>query len=377
MGPTEQPSGRKRRGRRRADAGGVPVERASRKAYLLKPEHLDLIRELDRLFPDLAPVVDFAGMAPGAESVDLVSSQLAGVLERRFEQPLFMAFCHLNSERVIDAIQRQIDDEALPFDAQVVLADLYYEWFDRWFRRRRDPAKESGAGARASVSAAAETTTPDERATDAGDVYGRLATDAARLVRERAEQIRALSMPLPGMPFPQVEPGTPTVDRTEVLVTSHGCRIKADELKRWIAHALLSLPARPRLLLHLREQRGLTTVEIAARLGISRFEVLLQTHRAALDLDAKIVELLERFYGRQFSTADEEPEDEPPHSRRAGGEGGAESTGGPARAKEGGRILSIRRDPRGRILQLRPPHAGTTEDPSRVEPEPDPKGPSQ
>jgi len=340
MGTKGERAGGGRRARRGAARRRSAFAKAPRTVYLLKPEHLELVHELDRLFPDLAPVVDFGAMAPGAESVELVSQQIAALLERRFEQPLFMAFCHVNSERLLAVIQQQIDDGALPFDAQVVLADLYYRWFDRW-------RGTTGGGRGAPAT---------------GDVYSRLVVDARQLVLDRAEQIRGMQLPLPGLPFPEVAPAAASIEQARSLLDRHGCRLGVDELKRWIAHALLSMPARPRLLLHLRDQRGLSAGEIGARLGITSFNVLLELRRASVDLDERIVALLGRFHGWDPSAADagERPGEREP----------------PVQTPQSGRRVSLRPDPAGRILRLRPPSPATEEDPPAAEPEPDPKGPS-
>src|SRR4029450_10539976 len=81
--------------------------------------------ELDRLFPDRAPIVDFAAIPPGAESVELVSRHLYEALKRGFEHPGFVALCHLNSERLLDAIRVILDRGALPLADEEVLADTY------------------------------------------------------------------------------------------------------------------------------------------------------------------------------------------------------------------------------------------------------------
>src|SRR5262245_33689667 len=109
-------SSRSRRDRAGPGAAGDVPARERGRVFVLRSEHLALLAELDRIFPELAPIVDFSRLAPGSESIEVVSHALLAVLQRRFEQPLFLAFCQINSERALDGIVRILDRGAYPFD---------------------------------------------------------------------------------------------------------------------------------------------------------------------------------------------------------------------------------------------------------------------
>jgi hypothetical protein len=325
MKKTGPGSGGAGRDRRIADAGSRP-QRESRKVYLLTREHLAVLHELDRLFPDLAPVLDLGGMRLGAESVDLVSQKLAEVLARRFEQPLFMAFCQVNSERLQDVIQGAIDEEAAPFDAELVLGDLYFRCFERWFQSSGEP-----------MPARSNARAPRRGRSIPDPIFDALASEGRGLVRERVRQIQGLSLPLPGMPFPDVSPARETVERAESLLVRNSCRIEVSELLRWVAFSLLALPLRPRRLLHLRFDRGLSAKEIAPQLGTTPLGVLIEARAALIDLDDRIVDLLERFYGREFARPGAGRREESVAAT------GAEGSSSPGRASRG-KLISFRRN---------------------------------
>lgn len=269
---------RPRRGRRGSGAGRPPG-----RFYSLKAEHLELLAELDRLFPARAPFVDLAHVPAGAESVEVVARTLYSALHEHFEQPVFVAFCHVNAERMLDAIDAILERGAYPLSRESVLADLYMRVWERVRSARR--------GARTGAGVEPRWREPD----DTWSVHDMLVAGAESLVREQIEFLAACELPLPGLQLPELDPGDGALERTQALLQSRGSRISGNDARHWIVHALLRMPEAERRLLHLREKRGFTYREIAVELGLSPFEAGMRVRRAVLALEDRILKTAAAF----------------------------------------------------------------------------------
>src|SRR5262249_27574220 len=95
----------------------VPAGAPRQRLYQVTPRHLQLLVELDRLFPDLAPILDVAAFRPGMESVETISVALLASLIRRPERPVFLAFSEINSERILDHIEQRLEAGAWSLDS--------------------------------------------------------------------------------------------------------------------------------------------------------------------------------------------------------------------------------------------------------------------
>src|SRR5882672_1768416 len=118
--------------------GGVASSSSSRARPLFQitPRHLQLLAELDRLFPDQAPIVDLQTLGPGMESIETISRVLMHSMIRRIERPVFLAFGEINSERMLDYIEKQLESGAWSLDPGEIYAEALYRLFDRL--RKRD-----------------------------------------------------------------------------------------------------------------------------------------------------------------------------------------------------------------------------------------------
>jgi DNA-directed RNA polymerase specialized sigma24 family protein len=258
---------------------------ARHRLYQVTPRHLQLLAELDRLFPDLAPIIDLRALRPGMESVETISATLLGTLIRRADRPVFLAFSEINSERILDHIQQQLDAGAWSLDAHDVFAEVLYRLFERL--RKRD--------ARGDLVKPAD---DDWRPFEAGRaVFDVLAQGAASVIREQVEWLTASTMPLPGLVGPRVQTPAKLLEQGRNWIAAESVLLGEKESERVIAHALLTLPDLQRRLIHLRDQRGLETQEIARLIELKPFEVLLQLKNAELALHDRIQEVLTRLRG--------------------------------------------------------------------------------
>lgn len=294
------------------DLGEAAALRSSRRQrlYQVTSHHLQLVAELDRLFPDLAPILDVASLRPGMESVETISVALLASLIRRPERPVFLAFSEINSERILDHIEQRLDAGAWSLDAHDIYAELLYRLFERL--RRRDGRGDL-------VIPPEDDWRPFERGRAVFDV---LAQGAARVIAEQVEWLTASTLPLPGIPSPRVVTPPKLMEQGRHWIAAESVLLGEPESQRLIAHALLTLPDVQRRLIYLREQRGLDTQEIARQLHVKPFEVLLQLRNAELALHDRIHEILLRLRG------------------------------GPARAEKD---VESETPPTGKLLRLRPP----------------------
>lgn len=301
---TSTRSNRPRRVRPPAKVGAVPsregvassLSRRARPLFQITPRHLQLLAELDRLFPEQAPIVDLQALGPGMESVETISRALMRSMIRRTERPVFLAFGEINSERMLDYIEKQLESGAWSLDPSEIYAETLYRLFDRLRKRNSRGDWISDGGARR------ESARPNDQArkTDLEDgtsIFDVLADSASTVIQEQVEWLTASTLPLPGLVGPRAQPPAKVLDRGRKWIASESVLLGEAESERLVAHALLTLPKLQRRLIHLRDQRGLDTQEIAQRLEMSPFEALLQLKRAELALHDRIQEILARFRG--------------------------------------------------------------------------------
>lgn len=278
---------------------GAPRQRL----YQVTPRHLQLLAELDRLFPDLAPILDVAAFRPGMESVETISVALLASLIRRPERPVFLAFSEINSERILDHIEQRLDSGAWSLDSHDIYAELLYRFFERL--RRRDQRGDL-------VVAPDDDWRPFEPGRAVFDV---LAQGAGRVISEQVEWLTASTLPLPGLPSPRVVTPPKLLEQGKHWIAAESVLLGEPESQRLIAHALLTLPELQRRLIYLRDQRGLETQEIARRLDIKPFEVLLQLRNAELALHDRIHEILTRLRGGPARIEEEREAAAPPSGK--------------------------------------------------------------
>lgn len=281
---------------RSAALDGIPRQRL----YQITLRHLQLVAELDRLFPDLAPILDVASLRPGMESVETISSALLASLIRRPERPVFLAFGEINSERILDHIEQRLDAGAWSLHAYDIYAELLYRLFERL--RRRDGRGDL-------VIPPEDEWRPFERGRSVFDV---LAQGVAKVISEQVEWLTASTLPLPGMPSPRVVTPPKLLEQGKHWIAAESVLLGEPESQRLIAHALLTLPVDQRRLIYLRDQRGLETQEIARQLDVKPFEVLLQLRNAELALHDRIHEVLLRLRGGPARASTERDAEAPP-----------------------------------------------------------------
>jgi hypothetical protein len=272
---------------------------APRRVYPLKQEHLQLIAELDRLFPDRAPFVDFGAVPAGAESVEWVTRRLYIALQSSFEQPLFVAFCHVNAERMLDRIGFVLERGAYPLARDGVLADLYVRVYEH--------LRALQSGRRTSWRVPFRWREPDEQ----WSVFDMLSSAVEAIVVEQVDFLAVCELPLPGLKLPDLDPGDGVVDQAKSLFDGRGSRIEIGVARHWIAHALLRMPEAPRRVLFLREKRGLSYRQIADELGLSPLEAAVRVREATLQLQDRVLRTLLAFEGdaipQDGSVADPSP----------------------------------------------------------------------
>jgi DNA-directed RNA polymerase specialized sigma24 family protein len=240
------------------------------RVYSLKAEHVELLGELDRLFPERAPVVDFGSIPLGSESVEVVAQRLHAALLSRFEQPLFVAFCHVNAERLLDAIAHMIDRGAYPLSREATLADTYVRYYEHL-------------------------RAPDRIPSSIDSIFEFLCSLAAVLVKEQVDFVASCELPLPGLKLPPLDPGDMTMRRVESDLGAIGCSITPEVARHWVSHALLRMHPDLRRVLHLRERERLSLTEVGRHLSIDPFEAGLRVKRAWLDLRERLARTMVAF----------------------------------------------------------------------------------
>jgi DNA-directed RNA polymerase specialized sigma24 family protein len=276
----------------------------ARRLFQVTPRHLQLLAELDRLFPDQAPIVDLRALGPGTESIETISDALLRSMLQRLERPVFLAFGEINSERLIDFIEEQLEAGAWSLDPHEIYAETLYRLFER-LQKRGEPGDGILDGAarvpRRSTSRTEKTLIAPEQS-----IFDMLAESSERVIQEQVEWLTASTLPLPGLAAPRAPPPAKVLERGRKWIASESVVLGEAESERLVAHALLTLPKLQRRLIHLRDQRGLDAQEIAQRLDLRPFEALLQLKRAELALHDRIREIILRFLGGPPQTAAEE-----------------------------------------------------------------------
>jgi len=274
-----------RRPRRPPSGGGARNlrGRAPGRIYAIKPEHLALIAELDRLFPKRAPVIDFGRIEPGTESVEVVALQLLEAMRSGLEQPLFVCFCHVNAERLLDAIDELLERGAYPLSRDEVLAEIY----SRLYRFLRDRGRgDASSGARAGRW---------EEIGGRRTVFGALVDAAEELVREQVAFLAACELPLPGLAVPELDPGDDLLAQAQALLQERNLRIPGKTAAHWVAHALLRIADEERRILYLHERRGFDLRRIAAATGVSPFDAGVRLRRARESLRDRLLSIAVAF----------------------------------------------------------------------------------
>lgn len=272
-----------------------------RPLFQLSSRHLLVLKELDRLFPGLAPIVDFEGLDPGVESVESVARLLLDLLIQRFERPVFLAFGEINSERLLDHIERRIESGALPLSAREVFSELMFRLFQRLQERDRFGRILRRSGDSGGAQEWLDLESRDRSRT----IFHRLATGARIILDEQVEWLRASTIPLPGIPAPCIKPPRSIVSDGSRLLLESSIELSDGEAERWVAHALMQLDDESRRLIYLRRHRGLDAAAIAGLLGLKPFDVLLQLRRAEIDFQDQIRTTLRRFLGRETAESRE------------------------------------------------------------------------
>jgi len=267
-----------------------------RSLYQLSPRHLLVLKELDRLFPDLAPIVDFESLDPGVESVESIARLLLEILAQRFERPVFLAFGEINSERLLDHIEQQITAGALPLSAQEIFSEVMFRLFQRLQQRDR-------FGRLARLPAASREWRRIDPHDPARTIFELLAAGARVVLDEQVQWLKASTIPLPGIPAPCVKPPRSIVSDGSRLLLESSVQLSDGEAERWVAHALMQLPDEARRLIYLRRHKNRDAKAIATELRMKPFDVLLRLKRAEIDFQEQIRTTLERFLGREVEAA--------------------------------------------------------------------------
>jgi len=268
-----------------------------RRLFQVTPRHLQLIAEIDRLFPDLAPIVDLRALGPGTESIETISRALMQSMVRRLERPVFLAFGEINSERMIDYIEEQLESGAWSLDAHEIYAETLYRLFERLKRRRAVEESDVDCGWARSSGRRSERSNRSSSAADDENIFDVMSASADKVIQEQVEWLTASTLPLPGLAAPRAQPPPKVVEQGRKWIASESVLLGEAESERIVAHALLTLPKLQRRLIHLRDQRGLDAQEIAQRLDLRPFEALLELKRAELALHERIREIILRFRG--------------------------------------------------------------------------------
>jgi hypothetical protein len=276
----------------------------ARRLFQVTPRHLQLLAELDRLFPEQAPIVDLRALGPGTESIETISDALLRSMLRRLERPVFLAFGEINSERLIDFIEEQLEAGAWSLDPHEIYAETLYRLFER-LQKRGEPGDGILDGA-ARMPRRSTSRTEKALIAPGQSIFDMLAESSERVIQEQVEWLTASTLPLPGLAAPRAPPPAKVLERGRKWIASESVVLGEAESERLVAHALLTLPKLQRRLIHLRDQRGLDAQEIAQRLDLRPFEALLQLKRAELALHDRIREIILRFLGGPPQTAAEE-----------------------------------------------------------------------
>ena len=313
-----------------------PYARAADRLHVLTARHLELFASAARVRPELRELFDLRQFEPGSESIESVSARLhAWLLAAGFDKPVFMVLCELNAERLIADFVRHLDDEGLPFDEYDLLADLYSR-LQRFYAARPPPPTDRIEAARLALRPPPPE--PIEPTSDSPPeflamgrtttLFAGLVAVARSLVAERVRFLIAASVPLPGTRPVGLAPADSLLGDAARHLAASRHRVKADDLRHWIAYALLSMPALDRKLIQLRGRRELTLADLAKRVGMTRFETGVRLRRAIDSLFVEIDRILTLFEPSDAVAEPRRPERRPPGRlvRFPGGGSGEERT---------------------------------------------------
>ncbi len=205
-------------------------------------------------------VVDWATIAPGDESLEEISRRIRVHLFLQFERRWFTIYCEINLPRLIAHLELRLDEEGWPFTAADIAAEVCARQLRHvvvhsvWRGRTR-------SGVPRDVALPSGWTTLHE-----------LAEIGEAVIAERVDLLRAFSVPVPTERPVSVAPPERLVTAAEERIGDAKCRVTAQQLTEWVAHAFIALDREARQLLHLRDRRGLKFEQIAELLGVTRFE---------------------------------------------------------------------------------------------------------
>ncbi len=234
---------------------------------------------MHQLYPQApAPVQLVAELDPGEESVEEVAKAAYRQFCQSFDEHLFFLFCQINSERLLDYIDCRLSTDGWPLDRDEILAELYarIHGSHRVIEPGTAPLLEGS-----------------------GTLYRTLTRLIDALISEQLEQLRAFSIPLPGMPAPRVAKAKGAMDKAAQWLGERGCRLKKRDLSLWVTHSILSMEVPLRKVLFLREVRKLELDAVAEAAGLSPLETARLLREAELKLKEGIEGLLDVFEHRR------------------------------------------------------------------------------
>ncbi len=256
--------------------------RLTSRVHQITDRHFQLVAELERLHPEAAPIIHYHEMAPGSESIETVSVQLYQRLRKTVIDPLFVAFCHLNSERLIDYLEHRLELDALPLDVDEIVAEVYFR-LHRQLRHGESIDLQSPGF---------QWKSPKGLWT----VFHMLAAAGDAVIVEQREVLRSNSLPLPGICKFKVNPSKQLTEQVQEMVAGNNARLKEEDVLHWAAHALLHLPSKLRRALLLRSREELSTADLAKRLGVQPLEAARLLTEARTEFHDRILSTLVKFH---------------------------------------------------------------------------------
>ena len=280
------------RGKRRGDetAGGPPSDEGGSLAtlharprdllHVLTEQHLALFDSAARIRPELGALLDLRRFEPGSESIESASCRVHGWLRARgFDKPLFLVLCEVNAGRLLAAIARELDLGGWPFDEHDVLGELLGLLQRHYFVTTR-PERPDGFDAIG-------------RGTS---FFAALLAAARDVIEQRVRLLIAESVPLPGTRAPGLAAAPGLVAEATQRLAHHRHRLRASDLRQWIAYAMVAtLSPDDRRLIQLRARRDRTLQEIATQMECTAFEAGRRLRLATDALFTEVDRILELF----------------------------------------------------------------------------------
>ncbi|MSR47546.1 MAG: hypothetical protein EXS13_10880 [Planctomycetes bacterium] len=222
-----------------------------------------------RVRPELGALLELRHFEPGSESIESVSCRLHDWLRAHgFDKALFVVLCEVNAERMSAAIARELELGGWPIDRHDVLGELLFV-----LQRHYSATRESGpSGAIVELDAIGSGT----------HLFEALLAVARRLIERRVKLMVAES--------------APETSATALRRPHHCHRLRADDLRQWIAHVMVAtLSADDRRLIQLRARRDRTLQEIATQLDCTPLEAGRRLRHATESLFTEVDLVLERL----------------------------------------------------------------------------------